>query len=94
MVARVAGCTMIVVVDVRPPPLELAWDFGATHAMKANKEVQVEASKHPTGGVGADFSIDASGSSDVLPPGGPPHRARRRADCSAPGRSKAKSHST
>jgi aryl-alcohol dehydrogenase len=35
MAARVAGCTTIVGVDVRPARLELATELGATHVVAA-----------------------------------------------------------
>jgi aryl-alcohol dehydrogenase len=64
--ARVAGCTTIVGIDVRPARLELAHELGATHVVNAVDADPVEAIKEATGGVGADFSIDATGSPAVL----------------------------
>jgi aryl-alcohol dehydrogenase len=74
--ARVAGCTTIVGVDVRPSRLELASELGATHVVDASEVDSVEAIKEATGGAGADFSIDAAGSPDVL---------KQAVYCTAPG---------
>jgi aryl-alcohol dehydrogenase len=66
MAAQIAGCTTIVGVDVRPARLELAGELGATHVFDAGDGDPVEAIREVTGGVGADFSIDATGSPAVL----------------------------
>jgi aryl-alcohol dehydrogenase len=64
--AVVAGCTTIIGIDVRPQRLELARELGATHVVDPLEGDPVEAVKQATGGVGADFSIDATGSPEVL----------------------------
>jgi len=64
--ARVAGCTTIIGVDVRPNRLEVARDLGATHVIDASQADAVEAIKEATGGLGADFSIESTGSPEVL----------------------------
>jgi aryl-alcohol dehydrogenase len=64
--AVVAGCTTIIGVDVRPQRLELARELGATHVVDPADGDPVEAIKEATGGVGADFSIEATGSPEVL----------------------------
>ena len=56
MAARVAGCTTIVGVDVRPGRLELATELGATNVVNAGETDPVEAIREATGGVGADFT--------------------------------------
>ena len=66
MAARVAGCTTIIGVDVRPARLELALELGATAVVDARSADPVEAVRAATGGVGADFSIDATGIPNVL----------------------------
>ncbi|MGN6871908.1 MAG: NAD(P)-dependent alcohol dehydrogenase [Solirubrobacteraceae bacterium] len=67
MAARVAGCTTIIGVDVRAGRLQLALDLGATHVVDAGSvDDPVEAIREATGGIGADFSIDATGSPEVL----------------------------
>jgi aryl-alcohol dehydrogenase len=76
MAARVAGCTTIVGIDVRSARLELATELGATHVVQADESDPVEAVKHACGGVGVDFSIDATGSPDVL---------RQAVYCTGPG---------
>jgi aryl-alcohol dehydrogenase len=76
MAARVAGCTTIIGIDVRGSRLDLASDLGATHVVNAGSEDAVEAIMRATGGVGADFSIDATGSPEVL---------RQAVYCTGPG---------
>ena len=66
MAARIAGCMTIVGVDVRPARLELAGELGATHVVNAGDSDPVQAIRETTGGVGAEFSIDATGSPAVL----------------------------
>jgi aryl-alcohol dehydrogenase len=74
--ALVAGCTTIIGVDVRLARLELARELGATHVVDAGKQDPVEAIKQATGGLGADFSIDSTGSPQVL---------RQAVYCTGPG---------
>jgi aryl-alcohol dehydrogenase len=66
MAARIAGCTTIIGIDIRDVRLGLASDLGATHVVDAGSADVVEAVKAATGGIGADFSIDATGSPEVL----------------------------
>ena len=66
LAARVAGCTTIIGVDVKPARLELASELGATQVVNAADGDPVEAVQELTGGLGADFSIDATGSPQVL----------------------------
>jgi aryl-alcohol dehydrogenase len=75
MAAHIAGCTTIVAIDVREPRLELARELGATHAVDGAEMDAVEAVKKITGGAGADVSLEASGSAEVL---------RQAVDCLAP----------
>jgi aryl-alcohol dehydrogenase len=74
MAGAIAGCTTIVGVDVNPARLEVARELGATDVVDARERDPVEAIKQITGG-GADFSLEASGSTDVL---------RQAVDCLAP----------
>ena len=55
MAARVAGCTRIVGIDVRPERLELARELGATEVLEAGEPVE-----------GVDFALETTGSADVL----------------------------
>ena len=66
MAARVAGCTAIVGVDVRPSRLGLAQELGATVVIDARATDPVEAIRQATGGVGVEFSIEATGVPQVL----------------------------
>src|SRR5712691_829227 len=74
MAGAVAGCTAIVAVDLRPVRLQLARELGATHVVNAAEEDAVEAVRRITG-AGADFSLEATGSPQVL---------RQAVDCTAP----------
>ncbi len=76
MAAQVAGCTTIIGIDVRDARLEQASGLGATHVVNASETDAVEAVKRATGGIGADFSIDATGSPEVL---------RQAVYCTGPG---------
>jgi aryl-alcohol dehydrogenase len=74
MAGAVAGCTAIVAVDLRPGRLQLARELGATHVVNADETDSVEAIRAITG-AGADFSLEATGSPQVL---------RQAVDCTAP----------
>jgi aryl-alcohol dehydrogenase len=65
MAARIAGCTTIVAVDLRPSRLELAREFGATHIVDASTENAVEVIRTVTGG-GSSFSLEATGAPQAL----------------------------
>ena len=75
MAARVAGCTTIVGVDVKPARLELAMELGATHVVNALEKDALEEIQSLTGGVGVDYSVEAAGSPAVL---------RTAVDCTGP----------
>ena len=66
MAARIAGCTTILGVDLRPERLTVAQELGATCAIDAAAGDAVEAVKEATGGLGADFSLETTGSPEVL----------------------------
>jgi aryl-alcohol dehydrogenase len=66
MAARVAGAATIIGVDVRPARLSLAKELGATLVIDARAGDPVEAIKEATGGLGVEFSIESTGSPDVL----------------------------
>jgi aryl-alcohol dehydrogenase len=66
MAARVAGATTIIGVDVRPARLSLAKELGATLVVDARAGDPVEAIKEATGGLGVEFSIESTGSPEVL----------------------------
>jgi aryl-alcohol dehydrogenase len=75
MAARVAGCTTIIGVDVKPARLELALELGATHVVDASERDAEAEIREICDGVGADFSIEAVGSPPVL---------RQAVDCTGP----------
>ena len=66
MAARVAGATTIIGVDLRPSRLEVARDVGATAVIDAGGADVGEAIKEATGGLGVDFSLETTGSPQVL----------------------------
>ena len=66
MAARIAGCCTIVGIDVLPKRLELARELGATHVVNAKEADALEAVQEITGGAGVDFSVEATGSPQVL----------------------------
>jgi len=65
LAAVAVGCTTIIGVDVHPDRLEMAKDFGATHAINASEVDPVEAIRDITGG-GAEFSLECVGNPQVL----------------------------
>jgi aryl-alcohol dehydrogenase len=65
MAARVAGCTTIIAVDLKPARLALARELGATHAIDPTTTDSVEAIGDITGG-GVDFSLETTASPKVF----------------------------
>jgi S-(hydroxymethyl)glutathione dehydrogenase/alcohol dehydrogenase len=63
--AAIERCDQIVAVDLRPAPLALAKQFGATHTVEASTDVPA-AIRDLTGGRGADFVFDTVGSPATL----------------------------
>ena len=61
MAAKICGCFPIIAVDTVDSRLELAMELGATHTVNAKKVDSVTAVKDITGGYGADYSVNASG---------------------------------
>jgi S-(hydroxymethyl)glutathione dehydrogenase/alcohol dehydrogenase len=62
---RLAGAGQIIAVDVVPYKLELAREFGATHALDSREVDPVKAVKTLTGGLGAEYAFEAIGSPDT-----------------------------
>ncbi|WP_119066476.1 NAD(P)-dependent alcohol dehydrogenase [Rubrobacter indicoceani] len=65
MAAKVAGCTTIIGVDIKPGRLELARELGATHVINGAEENSVERIKEITGG-GANYSLETTASPAVF----------------------------
>jgi aryl-alcohol dehydrogenase len=65
MAARVAGCTTIIGIDIKPNRLELAGEFGATHVINGAEADAVEEIRGITGG-GADFTLETTASPAVF----------------------------
>jgi aryl-alcohol dehydrogenase len=66
MAAHLTGCAAVIGVDVRPARLALARELGATAVLDGGAVDAVEAIRELTGGRGADFSLDTTGSPQVL----------------------------
>lgn len=64
--AYLSGATTIVAVDVDDRKLELARQFGATHAVNSSRKDAVEAIRAATNGFGADVCVEAVGNPKVL----------------------------
>ena len=58
--AAIAGCEIVIAIDVRPAPLEIAKQFGATHAV-AGGDTAVDAVRDLTAGRGVDVVFDTVG---------------------------------
>ena len=65
MAAKLAGCRMVIGVDIHDSRLELAQQLGATHVINARHTDVVQTIKELTGG-GLDYGVDCSGSPQVL----------------------------
>ncbi len=65
MGARIAGATRIIASDVVPSRLALAMELGATHTINSRETNPVAAIREITDG-GADFTLEATGRTDVL----------------------------
>jgi S-(hydroxymethyl)glutathione dehydrogenase/alcohol dehydrogenase len=63
--ATIAGCEQIIAIDMRPAPLAIAKQFGATDTIAASGDVP-EAVRALTSGRGADFVFDTVGSPATL----------------------------
>ena len=63
--AAIAGCEEIIAVDLRPVPLEIARQFGATQTVEASADVPAQV-RALTRGRGADFVFDTVGSPATL----------------------------
>jgi S-(hydroxymethyl)glutathione dehydrogenase / alcohol dehydrogenase len=63
--ATIAGCEQIIAIDMRPAPLAIAKQFGATDTIDASGEVPA-AVRALTAGRGADFVFDTVGSPATL----------------------------
>ncbi len=66
--AAIAGCERVIAIDLRPRPLELAREFGATDAIGGTDAAPdvAEAVRELTAGRGADFVFDTVGSPATL----------------------------
>jgi S-(hydroxymethyl)glutathione dehydrogenase/alcohol dehydrogenase len=58
--AAIAGCEVIVAIDLRPAPLEIAKQFGATNTIRGGGKT-ADAVRELTAGRGADFVFDTVG---------------------------------
>src|SRR5712691_10871484 len=63
--AAIAGCEMVIAIDLRPAPLEIAKRFGATHTIAAGEKM-ADAIRELTAGRGADFVFDTVGNPRTL----------------------------
>ena len=65
MMAKNAGCTQIIGVDIVPSRLELAKELGATHVING-KEVDAVAEIMKITGEGADYSLETTAVPDLI----------------------------
>lgn len=66
MAGQVAGCTTIIAVDLNAERLQLALELGATHALNPQDGDVVPRIQALTGGIGADYSLEATANPQVL----------------------------
>jgi aryl-alcohol dehydrogenase len=62
MAAKISGCSTIIAVDTVDSRLDLALELGATHVINAKKADVVTTAREITGGKGANYAVDATGS--------------------------------
>jgi len=65
MGAAILGCNKIIAIDVSPERLELAKEFGATHAVNGKEQEVTEVIIELTAG-GVDYAVESSGISAVV----------------------------
>lgn len=65
MTAKIAGCSIIIGVDVKPNRLQLAKELGATHIISA-ADVNATAEIKKITGEGAHYSLECTGNPKVL----------------------------
>ena len=77
MAALAAGCSQVVITEVKQPKLDIAAGFGAVRTVNIEKEDPLKVVEEITAGWGADIVFEASGSEkaaaiifDLLRPGG------------------------
>src|SRR5215213_8019920 len=63
--AAIGGAAQIIAIDLRPAPLAIAQQFGATHTLEASRDVPAEV-RGLTAGRGAEFVFDTVGSPATL----------------------------
>lgn len=61
MATQLFNCSQVIAIDINPNKLALAKEFGATHVIDARHSGVLEQIRQMTGGVGADYSIEATG---------------------------------
>lgn len=64
--AALAGAKKIIAVDVMPEKLEIAYQFGATHAIDAAQEEVVDTVLDMTDGLGADYAFEVIGRPETI----------------------------
>ncbi|MBN1614201.1 MAG: NAD(P)-dependent alcohol dehydrogenase [Deltaproteobacteria bacterium] len=65
MAAKLAGCSSIIAIDIKPNRLELAKELGATHIINGAEKNAVDEIRAITGS-GADYSIDSTGVPEIV----------------------------
>jgi S-(hydroxymethyl)glutathione dehydrogenase / alcohol dehydrogenase len=66
MATMLFNCAKVIAVDVSADKLALATSFGATHLINATQADPVSAIRAMTGGLGVDYSVEASGQVTVI----------------------------
>jgi len=66
MATMLFECANVIAVDVSADKLSLARSFGATHSINATQGDPVNEIRSLTGGIGVDYSVEASGQVSVI----------------------------
>ena len=66
MACGLYDCAKVIAVDVSQEKLDLAREFGATHAVDASRSNAVDEVRNLTGGAGADYAVEAAGGARTI----------------------------
>lgn len=66
MATKLYGCSRVIAIDIEENKLQLAREFGVTHTINVKTQNVLEEIYTLTGGLGLDYSIEATGISQMI----------------------------
>ena len=66
MATQLFDCAQVIAIDINPDKLALAKEFGASHVIDARQPGLLEQIRKMTGGVGVNYSIEATGRAQTI----------------------------